>query len=734
LGIEMLFVSCAVRNQPKSYNHSFLSLRIATFSHRTPLNVRVCHQIISFSSVCGFSPAARFWEFPRRCYSGYHDPRDEDDIHSRINGNNINVSNEGTRNNPLSSAFASRTKLRVADVLKSIEENSQQKNYVVSHESMISDCIAHLVKEKISSALVVNQMTGNIEGIFTARDLLKCITKHQSQPKAGRTKDLTQAQHVTFPKQVIEYLNSTKITEVMASRDKLVYCHPSDSLARCREIMFQCKIRNLPVIDDYNIVKGILTMKIIADSSFNLMETGGKKGFIHNVTGRRGLPNAAKFDFSSKKEDLSGVVSLSDVLYLCSLSVVSVGSRGAYSHRLDLEVGDYALPHPFKGRKGVANNRRDYGAFELQTDLQFCEDSHFAIRLKDSPKTNEPNPLDVLPTSPSWLTTDENSVASFNLPLSVPNTPSQVYLCVADGVGSWAEYGIDPREYSHALVANAKKVIESDFVHRSLIGSSPFDRGYSFLCISVLSSVFVVFPLTLDLSSVHPLDIILDAWNLTTSEGIQGSATLCIATLDKQLNQLSYSNIGDCGLMVVRRFYNEARGSLRDKVISPNERKTDWKVAYISQQQLRSFNFPYQLGFSKVPSSEGGTVFETPNDADTASIPLVPGDIIILATDGLYDNLDLNEIVDVVHRWEAEHFPSTGNEGKEKDDIKLPSKTGNKAVSQLAERLVKLARELSLDTHRDSPFALLAKENDIMWGGGMPDDTTVIVGRVVSVP
>ena len=26
---------------------------------------------------------------------------------------------------------------------------------------------------------------------------------------------------------------------------------------------------------------------------------------------------------------------------------------------------------------------------------------------------------------------------------------SQVYLCVADGVGSWRQYGVDPRQFSH---------------------------------------------------------------------------------------------------------------------------------------------------------------------------------------------------------------------------------------------------------------------------------------------
>lgn len=42
------------------------------------------------------------------------------------------------------------------------------------------------------------------------------------------------------------------------------------------------------------------------------------------------------------------------------------------------------------------------------------------------------------------------------------------------------------------------------------------------------------------------------------------------------------------------------------------------------------------------------------------------------------------------------------------------------------------ARELSLDNTRDSPFALLAKENDIMWGGGMPDDITIVALRVIN--
>jgi hypothetical protein len=51
----------------------------------------------------------------------------------------------------------------------------------------------------------------------------------------------------------------------------------------------------------------------------------------------------------------------------------------------------------------------------------------------------------------------------------VPSTDglqSQVYLCVADGVGSWRQYGVDPRQFSHRLVENARRVVEIDARNR----------------------------------------------------------------------------------------------------------------------------------------------------------------------------------------------------------------------------------------------------------------------------
>ena len=48
------------------------------------------------------------------------------------------------------------------------------------------------------------------------------------------------------------------------------------------------------------------------------------------------------------------------------------------------------------------------------------------------------------------------------------------------------------------------------------------------------------------------------------------------------------------------------------------DRASGLHIAYLSQQQLRSFNLPYQLGFSDLPNTPNS--FESPSDADTASI------------------------------------------------------------------------------------------------------------------
>jgi CBS domain-containing protein len=186
----------------------------------------------------------------------------------------------GKEGEEYSSNIPSRPTLRVSDILEAMEP----KNFTISQTASVLDAINHLIKEKLASALVVNN-ENEIMGIFTARDVLKCI---QQQNEVS----------MDYRPRRTNLLTDIKIKELMTSKQQLVYCSPSDSARRCREIMFQCKIRNLPVIDKGE-VRGIITAKLLADASFNLKDTGGKKGFIHNVTGRRGIPEGTRINEAS---------------------------------------------------------------------------------------------------------------------------------------------------------------------------------------------------------------------------------------------------------------------------------------------------------------------------------------------------------------------------------------------------------------------------------------------------
>lgn len=298
---------------------------------------------------------------------------------------------------------------RVSDILDTMEH----KNFTMLQSASVLDAISHLVTEKLASALVVNAES-EILGIFTARDLLKCIQQHSLAPE--------------FRHRSSSFLTEIKLKDIMTPKENLIHCSPSDSAKRCREIMFQCKIRNLPVIENGE-VKGIITAKHLADASFNIKDTGGKKGFISNVTGRKGLPAGTKLNQDAQRQ-LKG----------------SLDKNTTAGSHLDMEIASFALPHPFKRAEGVAMSRRLYGADELSTDMSLCEDAHFAMKVvdplaqKSSAATNsggwgEPAADSQLPTSSAGAAVDAAS--------------SHIYLCVADGVGSWRQFGVDPRQYSH---------------------------------------------------------------------------------------------------------------------------------------------------------------------------------------------------------------------------------------------------------------------------------------------
>lgn len=130
-------------------------------------------------------------------------------------------------------------------------------------------------------------------------------------------------------------------------------------------------------------------------------------------------------------------------------------------------------------------------------------------------------------------------------------------------------------------------------------------------------------------------------------------------------------------------------------------RDDDLNIFYESKEQQHAFNFPYQVG----------TNGDNPNKAESNAHNVKNGDILVVGSDGLWDNLHRSKIVDIVKPYFIK------NNGCIKDDANI-----------IAEIIAKEAEKHSLLQHYMSPFAENARAYNYEYIGGKPDDITVVVG------
>lgn len=154
---------------------------------------------------------------------------------------------------------------------------------------------------------------------------------------------------------------------------------------------------------------------------------------------------------------------------------------------------------------------------------------------------------------------------------------------------------------------------------------------------------------------------------------------MCVLTVDPLTGLLRAANLGDSGYMV-------ARGG---------------KVLFRSPEQEHVIGRPFQL------SSVGG---ETPAEAQLSSISLAKGDVIVVASDGLFDNLYDHEIAQAV--WDMRYM----------------------RADQLVRVLCDQAYRVSVDPRVDSPWAENAREElHLAYSGGKMDDISLALAKVVYV-
>lgn len=329
---------------------------------------------------------------------------------------------------------------------------------------------------------------------------------------------------------------------------------------------------------------------------------------------------------------------------------------------------------------------QDYGPEEVSTNVELSEDAHFIANVKLPDETGQ-------------------------------ECRDVIYAGVADGVGSWREYGVDPRDFSKSLMQECKNIL----LEAGAKGCPNVDKG---------DEKFR--------RQIAPCEVMAQAFERVKADNIVGSSTACVGMFDGLRHQLHFSNLGDSGIIVLRHIDSTVAGTLKRDKKPRVERQSDLRIAFVSQQQLKAFNHPFQLGWTGEELNGEATSFKTAAESCTTSIHIRRGDIVIMATDGLFDNVELEDITSIALDWEEQNgFIRDGDiasrEKRWEADSSMTYQSAE-SVDKLAEALVKRARENSVDQKTDSPFAILAKENDIMWSGGMPDDCTVIAMHIVGAP
>ena len=287
-----------------------------------------------------------------------------------------------------------------------------------------------------------------------------------------------------------------------------------------------------------------------------------------------------------------------------------------------------------------------------------------------------------------------------------------VAFAVADGVGGWEESRVDPADFSHGLCGYmAQSALSWSSPAEQLRPKNLMQMGYD--------------------------QVVADEW-------IRAGASTASVGVAWDDGRVELANLGDSGSVLFRSA----------------------AVQHYSAAQTHGFNTPYQL--SIIPprmraqaSIFGGAYLEDyPRDAAVTSLHMQHGDVLMLATDGVFDNLNNQDILKLVTRqmtltgaWTgapptyaigpSDQLDKLSKPGGLTDILSPPPNSNNANTkndesgryksftlsSLLATTITGNAKVASLDLRRDSPFAKQYQRYYPFdhYRGGKVDDICVLV-------
>lgn len=172
------------------------------------------------------------------------------------------------------------------------------------------------------------------------------------------------------------------------------------------------------------------------------------------------------------------------------------------------------------------------------------------------------------------------------------------------------------------------------------------------------------------------------------------------------------------------------------------------KVYYASKPQTHAFNTPYQMSLLHPKLLARAIAFghkhlsDEPRDANVTDHTVHHGDVLVFATDGVWDNLSSAEVLKLVSRYMiGYHGWVASNDGLgASEELNTLTTAGGIAKEQentlqamLAVAIAGEAKAASENTRRDGPFAKEVQKYypQEKWRGGKVDDICVVVAIVV---
>lgn len=177
----------------------------------------------------------------------------------------------------------------------------------------------------------------------------------------------------------------------------------------------------------------------------------------------------------------------------------------------------------------------------------------------------------------------------------VKESNDQILIGLSDGVSGNRHHGFDPYEFAHTLILSCLKASDRVMNPSSMRG------------------------------------LIHRAIRSVEQQEVFGSATLCLLSIEKKSSCLRSINIGDSGFMLIRQN----------------------RLVMRSNPQYHRGSSPFQLSFFPKDDLFSANLtrlyHDKPSDGEYSELHLQLGDLLLVASDGLFDNLYEDFIVQILN-------------------------------------------------------------------------------------